>query len=144
MVTYRPKRQKAKEDIKVFKILDKNSHSLVYEFKYEIGKTYDLGKKLEVSHIIKSRFWDINEGFHSFDEFTNFGRRYCGDYGTVKEGFTFGFYGLCDIVALCTIPKGASYYYDEDGGLYVSDSIRCDEMMSLGDFLEKNPDRLIY
>ena len=142
-VTYRPKRQKAKEDIKVFKILDKNGRSCVYGHQYEKGITYNLGNKLEVSHKIKSRFWEINEGFHSFDEFIIFCRRHTGHYARVKASYLFGLYGWYNIVAICTIPKGASYYYDEHEGVYVSDSIRCDEMIPLGEFLEKNPDRLI-
>jgi hypothetical protein len=52
-------------------------------------------------------------------------------------------YSLSHVVAFCTIPKGAKYYHDSERGLYVSDSIRIDETMTIEEYIGKNPNMII-
>lgn len=142
-VKYQPKMETAKEDIKVFKVINWDGVSLYQDFPYEVGKTYNLGKELEVEYDVRLGDWRISEGFHSFHKDSYFAFKFCEHRGKVYRvsfGSMFGGFGNYFehyLVALCTIPKGANYYFDDERGHYVSDSIRCDEMIKLGEYLKK-------
>lgn len=148
ILTKQPRKNVAKKDIKVMKVLKPDNLSYYRDFKYEVGKTYNLGQELEVLNYKMSDFWYIYEGFHSF--YDGIKLYNMGDFGglilqvVLKNLLLEGaYYSLSNIVAFCTIPKGAKYYHDAEKGLYVSDSIRIDETMTIVEYIEKNPNMII-
>ena len=108
-----PNEQTAKEDIVVYKVLERKSNKAIYRnFYYQPNRTYRLRKKLELCHSsFISTISNIHEGFHS-----------CSTLDKAKEikSYDWNYRKIVKFI----IPKGAKYYYNQIDQEYVSTSIR--------------------
>lgn len=125
----------ADEDIKVFKIVNRNLTSVYEDFQYEIEREYKLMEPIVLEIGSTAGMWLINKGFHSYcfetvkiyvDYYSNI-----FSHETIQEISIYTKFGRNDkfvgdigkyIIAECIIPKGSTYYINEFGEI-VSDKI---------------------
>jgi len=120
-----PKLKVAKYNIPVFKVMSLTSKadtlsSIYMGFNYEIGKEYTS----TIGEVFGSPVYCIDEGFHSYSLGCTVSA--IGKLTMVfasKTVHQLDVYGSETILVKCIIPKGSSYYLNENGE-YVSNKIK--------------------
>ena len=124
-------KHKAKRNITVYKIVNNCSgsgiRSYFQRYEWEIGKIHLSKFKIILLSQNCRNYIKIREGLHSYSNKCQIDfRKYCYDIGITdkKHKYNFCYYlkssKLCKLT--CVIPKGAVYYYNDEGE-YVSNKL---------------------
>jgi hypothetical protein len=136
------KKQIAKDDFYVYKIVRKTDttiESFYLCFKYELGHLYGVPKSLEVNY--KAECFYIVEGFHSYKNkptlktaVINSKPRHVFDVGIIRQGFDIQYFNSNSCVMTCKIPKGTTYYVNEEGEIVSECLIPIEMSLTLQDY----------
>lgn len=124
----------AKEDIPVFKIVNRDKTSVFRNFLYEENTEYSLGKEIHVYESGIMHFF-INEGFHSYCKKCEITYTYSDGFFRVIDLVGTVLLGRKSLLILeCLIPKGATYYINEEGEC-VSDKLKTLKFYKIDDYI---------
>lgn len=136
------KKQIAKDDFYVYKIVRKTNTTIesFYEsFKYELGHLYSVPKSLEINY--KAEYFYIVEGFHSYKNkptlktsIINSKPRRVFDVGITRQGFDIQYFSSNSCIMTCKIPKGTTYYVNEEREIVSESLIPIEISLTLQDY----------
>lgn len=125
----KPKPRKVmRAPITVFKVIYGRADGIrspFRDFKYNVPKTYDLGKEMmpEKMKVSDGWGWEINEGYHSYSLECHYtGGRVFHLESLLMDYSMFGMTCGMPMILECRLPKLSKYYKNSDG-VIVSDAL---------------------